>query len=130
MSLIEILAAVFGGFIVLLLLSFVLKVPTNDPDGDDTEDEEEDGEHVEYDPAGPDPWEAELGETEPLRDVDTLVAVLRQGEPGPCRQAIQDLVAHGAGALPALRAAAAEDDPDLRIDAERAIGLIEEETGS
>jgi hypothetical protein len=50
--------------------------------------------------------------------------VLREGEPGPCRRAIDDLVEIGEPALPALKAAATEGDPDLAVDAQRAIRLI------
>jgi len=121
------LLAVLVGLGAAAFIFFVLRVPTNVVDDDDDDDEDDAGDepHVEYDPAAPDPWEAEVGPETPLRDVDTLIDVLRTGEPGPCRKAIEDLVAHGQDALPALRAAAAEDDPDLRIDAEQAIARIE-----
>lgn len=120
------------GLGLALIAYFVLRLPPNEVEEDDFPDEEEEDDGTEapvYDPAAPDPWEAEIGETEPLRDVDTLIDVLRAGEPAPCRKAVRDLVSHGADALPALRAAAEEGDTDLRIDAERAIALIEEETG-
>ncbi len=127
MTFVEIIASLLIGFLVLFFLSFVIKLPTNDPERGEEEEEEE--APFDYDPSVPDPWESpEVVEERP--DVDTLIEVLRSGEPGPCRKAVADLVAHGEAALPALRAAAEEGDPDLRIDAERAIELIEGERPS
>ncbi|MFM8979932.1 MAG: hypothetical protein ACKOSS_05660 [Planctomycetia bacterium] len=60
----------------------------------------------------------------PLPPVDVLVARLRGGDARTCERAIDDLVRHGPAAVPALQAALADADPDLRVDARRALDRI------
>jgi hypothetical protein len=72
-----------------------------------------------------DPEAALEGELpQPPPNVADLIAVLKGGAPGPCRTAVDTLVAIGAPAISALEAAADEGDPDLRVDALRALELI------
>lgn len=60
----------------------------------------------------------------PLAPVDVLVARLRGGDSRTCERAIEDLVRHGRAAVPALEAALADPDADLRVDARRALDRI------
>ncbi len=64
---------------------------------------------------------------EPPESIESLIATLRKGEPAACRAALAGLISHGAAAVPALRAAADEGDPDLRVDALRALAEIAED---
>lgn len=77
------------------------------------------GEELEFEGAAP---------SRPLPPVEALLDVLRAGEPNACHRAVEDLVRHGADALPALEAAIRDGDPDLRVDAARALALIRAET--
>lgn len=62
---------------------------------------------------------------EPPPTVARLIAELRGGEPAVCRAAVARLVAIGKGAVPALEALLGDDDPDLRVDAQRALDRIQ-----
>lgn len=60
----------------------------------------------------------------PLAPVEVLVGRLRGGDARTCERAIDDLVRHGAAAVPALEAALRDPDADLRVDARRALDRI------
>jgi len=59
-------------------------------------------------------------------DVDACIAELRSGEPRRCRQAVERLVEIGPAALPKLRLLLEDPDPDVRVDAAKAIDGIGE----
>lgn len=63
-------------------------------------------------------------EGRPLEPVEALVARLRGGDARTCERAIDGLVRHGQAAVPALTAALSDPDPDLRVDARRALDRI------
>jgi hypothetical protein len=60
--------------------------------------------------------------------VEALIDALRSGDPDVCHRAVEELVRHGTDAVPALEAAIAEGDPDLKVDAARALAIIRGET--
>ena len=97
-----------------------LKEPPEEPEDEDelfVEDPPAD-----YLPEGTEEYEGPPPDAE--AHVAELIEVLREGEPTPCRIAVEELVDIGAPALPALEAALEEGDPDLAIDARRAIERI------
>lgn len=59
-------------------------------------------------------------------NLDALVKVLREGDPRQCTKAIQAFVEVGAPAIPALEQLLEDEDPDVRIDAAKAIERIRE----
>jgi hypothetical protein len=61
---------------------------------------------------------------EELRPVAELIEDLRTGEPSLCDVAIRELTRHGQAAVPALERALDDEDPDLRVDAARALAAI------
>jgi hypothetical protein len=61
---------------------------------------------------------------EPLRPIADLVADLHTGVPSVCDAAIRELTRHGEAAVPALERALADEDPDVRVDAARALAAI------
>ncbi len=71
------------------------------------------------------PEEGELVPGEPPPTIDALMERIRSGNPASCREAVDLLVERGAEALPALRGALEDPDPDVRIDARKAIERIE-----
>jgi HEAT repeat protein len=70
------------------------------------------------------PEEGDLVPRPPPPDVDTLIQRMRSGSPSVCREAIDGLCAHGEAAIPALERALSDPDPDVRIDAQKAIDRI------
>ncbi len=57
-------------------------------------------------------------------DPAALIAVLHEGDPIQCEEAIEQLAEIGEEALPLLQEALEGDNPDVRIDAAKAIALI------
>ncbi len=57
-------------------------------------------------------------------NLDALVKVLREGDPRQCTKAVQAFVEVGESAIPALEQLLEDEDPDVRIDAAKAIELI------
>ena len=70
------------------------------------------------------PEEGDLVAKPPPPDVETLMKRMRSGNPSVCREAIDALCAHGEAAVPALERALSDDDPDVRIDARKALDRI------
>jgi hypothetical protein len=64
-----------------------------------------------------------------LRSVPELIDALHTGDPGVCDAAIAELTRHGEAAVPALEQALGDEDPDVRIDARRALRAIRGEAG-
>ena len=57
-------------------------------------------------------------------NLDALVAILRAGDPRECTKAVGAFVEAGPRALPVLEQLCQDEDPDVRIDAQRAAELI------
>jgi hypothetical protein len=69
-------------------------------------------------------WETEGAVGRRLRPVPLLIEVLRGGESRACERAIDELVEHGAAAVPALEQALEDPDADVRVDSRKALERI------
>ena len=65
-------------------------------------------------------------EDPPAKTLDDWVAVLCEGEPEPCAEAVEAIANMGEAVLPALRALQSDVNPDLVVDVNKAIRLIED----
>jgi hypothetical protein len=70
------------------------------------------------------PEEGDLVPKPPPLDVETLIQRMRSGNPAVCREAIDALCHHGEAAIPALERTLSDPDPDVRIDAQKALDRI------
>ncbi len=57
---------------------------------------------------------------------EALVVILREGDPRACTRAVEVFARIGEPALPLLRKLMQDENPDVRVDARRALKLIEE----
>jgi hypothetical protein len=60
----------------------------------------------------------------PLRPVSVLLDALHTGDAIVCAAAVEELVRHGAAAVPLLEGALQDEDPDVRVDAAKALAAI------
>ncbi|MDJ0521741.1 MAG: HEAT repeat domain-containing protein [Planctomycetota bacterium] len=78
--------------------------------------------------AGPRTFEERTRDMHGEVDLDALVKILREGDPRQCSKAIQAFVAIGAPAVPRLEELCEDEDPDVRVDAQKALERIREES--
>lgn len=92
----------------------------------------EDGEPVRAIPADSTEWmegealEGDGPRVHGLRPIAALMEALHSGEALVCADAVEELVHHGAAAVPALEQALQDDDQDVRVDAAKALAAIRE----
>lgn len=90
-----------------------------------SEDEADKEDELAPKPLPEDYWNVADETAEKPVKLDDLVATLHRGDPRECASAVQQFVRFGQEAVPVLRELIESDNPDVRIDAQKALDQIE-----